>query len=269
MPGFAPISQDLSYWQKQKQPLFADLTWNIPEQKTGHIAVIGGNSQNFSSVIRTAEFVNRTFPLKQVTTLLPDSLRSQVPASENIAFAPATSSGTFTKSYDLRHAIESADFALLAGDLSRNAETAIAISDAIKDNTTPLLATRDTLDLLAPTAEQLLNREHVFIVGSMAQLQKIFRTVYYPRMIMLSQPLVPIIETLHKFTLSYPTTILTFHEGNIIVASGGQITTTHIENTSYSPLTLWSGQLAGKISALNLFNPGKPLEATTAAILYA
>ena len=33
---------------------------------------------------------------------------------------------------------------------------------------------------------------------------------------MLSAPLLNIVETLHKFTLSYPITILTFHEGNII-----------------------------------------------------
>ncbi len=266
--GFAKIPQDLSYWQKQRQPLFADLAWNIPEQKTGHLALIGGNAQNFSSIIRTAEFLDRTFPLKQVATILPASLRDKLPASENISFAPATSGGTFTKSHELRKAIESADFVMLAGDLSRNAETAIAISDAITASETPLLVTRDAVDLLAPTAAQLLSRPHIFLVASMLQLQKIFRSVYYPRMIMLSQPLVPAIETLHKFTLSYDATILTFHEDNLIVTSHGDLTTTRISDTSYMPLTLWSGQLAAKIAALNLYNPNKPLEATTAAILF-
>ena len=88
-------------------------------------------------------------------------------------------------------------------------------------------------------------------------------------MIMLSQPLVPALETLHKFTLSYPVTLCTFHQGQIITAHQGQVITTPLELTTYSPLTLWSGQLAANILALNLYNPGHPLEATTAALTYA
>ena len=87
-------------------------------------------------------------------------------------------------------------------------------------------------------------------------------------MIMLSQPLIPIIETLHKFTLTYGITILTFHESHIIVANHGNVVTTPLTNTDYSPINLWSGQLAAKVAALNLFNPNKPLEATSAAIFY-
>lgn len=87
-------------------------------------------------------------------------------------------------------------------------------------------------------------------------------------MIMLSQPLLPVVETLHKFTLSYPATIVTFHQNQIIVANSGDVTTTPIENTRYTPLSLWSYQLAGKIATLNLYNPNQPLKATTAAILF-
>ena len=55
MQGFATINRSFDYWQKQTKPLFTDLIWNIPEQKTGRVNVIGGNLQNFSTVIRTAE----------------------------------------------------------------------------------------------------------------------------------------------------------------------------------------------------------------------
>ena len=101
----------------------------------------------------------------------------------------------------------------------------------------------------------------------MAQLQKLFRAVYYPRMILLSQPLVPTIETLHKFTLTYPVTLLTFHQDNIIVAQSGEVSTTHLVDTGYSPISLWSGQLAARITALGLYNPKQSFAATTAAIL--
>lgn len=268
MAHFAPINNDLSFWQKQTTPLYPDLAWNLPEQKTGHILVAGGNSQSFSNVIRTSEFLSHTFPLRQVTTLLPDALRAQLPSIADLDFAPSTGSGSFAKSAQLEQKFSQADLSLLIGDVSKNAETAIALSDAIQATTNPFVLARDTVDLLAPTANNFLENDRTFLIASMLQLQKIFRAVYYPRMLMLSQPLVAVIETLHKFTLTYPVTILTFHQDNIIVAHAGQITTTHIADTDYSPILLWSGQLAAKIAAFNLYNPNRSLEATTAAILY-
>lgn len=270
--AFATISSDLSYWRKQSRPLFDDLIWNIPEQKTGSITVVGGNNQSFSAIVRISEFLSSNFPFKNVSTLLPDALRSQLPPLGNLLFAPSTSSGSFAKSGELDRFFAAANFNLIAGDLSKNSATAIAITDAIahtldQEPIQPLLLTRDAVDLLAPTAGQILTHPQLFLVASMVQLQKVFRAVYYPKMIMLSQPLIPVIETLHKFTLTYPTTILTFHQDNIIVANHGEVTSTHIVDTEYSPISLWSGQLAARITALNLFNPHKNLEATTAAIL--
>lgn len=84
--AFAPINSDLSYWHKQTQPLFDNLIWNIPEQKTGHVAIVGGNSQNFSSVIRVSEFINQSFPIKTLTTVLPDALRGKLPPLPNLDF---------------------------------------------------------------------------------------------------------------------------------------------------------------------------------------
>ncbi len=268
--GFAKLSTDLSYWEKQSsKPLFPDLFWNIPEQKTGTISLIGGNSQNFSAIVRTAEYLNHTFPLKKVTTVLPDSLKTKLPALENVEFTPSTSSGSFAKSRDLEKFFDNSNFTFIAGDLSHNAETAVAFTDAIKHSITPLLLTRDSIDLLAPTFSQIVEHPALFLVGPMLQLQKVFRALFYPRMILLSQPLVPVVETLHKFTLTYTNiTILTFHEANLIVASNGNISTTHLVDTDFTPLSLWSGQLAARVAALSLYNPGKPFDAATSAILY-
>lgn len=266
--GFAKINHDFDYWQKQVKPLFPDLAWNIPEQKTGQINIVGGNTQNFSTVVRTAEYLSHNFPLRKVNTILPDALRSKLPPLENLTFAPSTNSGAFARSLELAKIFENGDFNFIIGDLSHNAETAIAITDAIKKSPAPVLLTRDSVDLLAPTFGQIITQPQLFLVCSMAQLQKIFRALYYPRMIMLSQPLIPTLETLHKFTLTYDVTILTFHQENIIVAHNGNITTTNIKDTNFTPLSLWSGQLAGKITALSLFTPKRPLETTTAAILF-
>ena len=83
---------NLDYWTKNPKPS-DDILWNIPEQKTGTIQLIGGNSQHFSSIIKNAEYLN-SLPLKDVKILLPESLRTKLPPLPNIDFAPATDSGS-------------------------------------------------------------------------------------------------------------------------------------------------------------------------------
>ena len=261
--------EKFDYWQKNPDlKLFQDLSWNIPEQKTGTINIIGGNSGSFSSVIHTAEYLTKTFPIKQLNILLPESLKSKVPPFPEISFLPATDSGSFDKSPLLCDFVASGGASLFIGDLSKNSATCVAVADAIKNSDKPIILTRDSIDLLLPELPNLIERDHLFLVGSLAQLQKVFRAVYYPKVLLLSMPILQIVEALHKFTLSYPTTILTFHAGQIIVAHNGKIITSPLEKTAFTPITLWSGNLAANITANNLFTPGKPLEATTFSIGY-
>lgn len=261
----------LDYWQKQEKPLFPDLIWNIPEQKMDIISVVGGSKQSFSSAVRTSEYLSSNFPIKTVKTILPDSLRgisTSVKNLENIIFADSTITGTFAKSRILSSAVKNADFSLFIGDFSKNAETATALSEIAKEASSPLLITRDAVDLLSSDAEKWLDNSEITILASLAQLQKLFRAIYYPKMLLLSTPLLPVLEILHKFTLSYPCKIVTFHQKQIIVATDGDISTTPIEKTNYSPISLWSGNLAANIVGMNVFNPKKPFEATTAAVLH-
>ena len=76
---------------------------------------------------------------------------------------------------------------------------------------------------------------NLVIFGSMVQLQKVFRAVYYPKMIVLSQSLVQVAEALHKFTLSYPVSLITLHNEQIVIAQNGSINVIPLNKTSYSP----------------------------------
>ena len=277
MANFAALPTDLSYWQKQTKPLFADLLWNIPERHTGKAMVVGGNSNSFATPARTAEFLARTFPFAAVTTILPDALRNKLPPAANVEFAPSTESGSFAKSPVLEEFFTAADAVLVAGDLSKNSATAIALASAIRATIpdqsdvqpSPLVLTRDAVDSLAPEMPTLLTRSNFYLLTSLPQLQKVFRAVYYPKMVLLSAPLLPLVETLHKFTLSYPVTVITLHQEQIIVATGGKVITTPLDHTDYSPLSLWNGQFASRILALNYYNPKQPLGATAAAVLHS
>ena len=256
---------DLAYWKKQAEP-DENILWNLPEQKTGKIQLIGGNAQNFAGVIKFAEEL-ATYNLKDVQLLLPDSLRTKLPPLPNIAFSASTESGSFAKSPELTTAFNSADLTFLAGDFSKNAETAAALVAALEQSDKPAVLAKDSIDVLAQDAQNLIEKPLV-ILASLAQLQNLLKKLYYPKMLLLSMPLLSVLETLHKFTLTYEDlTLLTFHQGKIICAKNGKIVTIDLADTFYTPITLWTS-LPAKVAALALWNPNQPLEAVATATLW-
>ncbi|MDO4967660.1 MAG: hypothetical protein Q4E70_02760 [Candidatus Saccharibacteria bacterium] len=259
---------NLDYLTKTDKAIDENIFWNVPEQKSGILQVVGGNANSFSFEIKQAEFLN-SLNLKEVRLLLPDTLRTKIPPIPGINFAPSTESGSFKKSDELNFAMNDADLIYLSGDFSKNSETSIALVEAIKKTTSSLVLTKDSIDLVSESAEEFIERENLTFIATSSQLQKLFKNLYYPKMILLSSPLLPVVEALHKFTLSYPVTILTYHAENIIVARAGKVITTPLEKTNYSPLSLFMGDLAAKVSALTLWSPAeKRLEATHSALFF-
>lgn len=257
----------MDYFEKLDKNIYSDLKWNLPEQRAGVIGVIGGSSGNFRTSARLSEFLNKSFNLKEVRTVLPDALKSKLPSVPGLVFVGSTETGSFADENGLKSAMDATDFNILIGDLSKNTITTRAVASASQSSEKPLLITRDAIDLIAEnmTEEMLLGKD-LFFLASLTQVSKILHAVYYPRVILMSQPLTQIAETLHKFTLSYSSCIITFVGGQIIIAKNGLVRAVPIEGTSYSPITLWSGELAAKIAVMNLFNPGRPIEASIAAI---
>ena len=167
----------------------------------------------------------------------------------------------------IKTTIENTDFTLVIGDLSKNAITAKIFGEALESSKKPVLLTRDAIDLIAENKlEKLLLRENLIVFGSIPQWQKIFKAVLYPKVLTTSQSLVQLAETFHKFTLSYPVQVVTFHDGQVLICKNGKVAVVPLIQTEYSPLTIWSGELAAKIVGLNLYNPDKFIEATIASL---
>ncbi len=257
----------MEYFEKHNENPYGDLAWNIPERKQGVVAVVGGNAQSFRAPIKIAEWLEANYPVEAVRMILPDALEPKLPPLPNIVFVKSTESGSVAETADLLAAIEDADYGLIVGDLSRNAVTAKAVTEACGRSATPLLMTRDAVDLLVSEArESILMNENLILFASMAQLQKLLRALYYPKMLTMTQPLTQVAEILHKFTLSYPIKIITLHNGQILVAQNGDVAATPLESSGRSPITIWDGELAAKIAAFNLYNPANFLRATICAL---
>lgn len=258
----------MEYLEKITKNPYQDLYWNIPEeQKKGVASVIGGNGQNFKTPMKTAEFLASEFPLKETKVALPDVLKPKLPPLDNLVFLKTTDTGSFSEADEIKNVIDNVDFSLIVGDMSKNAITAKIFGTALVESKKPIMLTRDAVDLAAEgKLEKLLMRENLIIFGSIAQWQKIFKNVYYPKILQASQSLIQVAEAFHKFTLSYPVQIVAFHDGQILVSKNGKVIVVPLIQTAYSPLTIWDEKLASKITGLNIYNPDKFIEATVAAI---
>ena len=257
----------MDFLHKLDENIFKDLYWNIPEQKQGKVNIIGGNAQSFRTSVKTAEYLLKNYPLANVNLVLPDILKTKLPPMPDTFYLKSTETGSFADSEELKNVMALADYSLIIGDLSKNTITGQAIASACENSAAPLLVTRDAVDLLAEnTTEKSLMNENLVVMGSMAQIQKLFRAVYYPKILTLSQSLVQVAEALHKFTLSYPVAMVTIHNGQIIVAKSGTVNVVPLQKSGFMPILFWNGEMAAKIVALNLYNPNNFIKATSAAV---
>ena len=251
-----------SYWLKQSstKPLFPDIEWNRPEQRAhaGKLAIIGGNKLGFVA-IRDAYEVANELGAGQIRAILPDVLKKTVPTSiSDVLFLPSNPSGGFSREAlpEFHAACAWADLCLLIGEAGRNSETAMAF-ESLLDGNGHLVITRDAVDLLMPAMNRIVEREKTTLVVSFAQLQKIFQTVYYPKILSFSMQLMQLVKSLHKFTITYPVTIVTFHQNQLIIAHDGNIVTQEFDQ----PMAIWRGITASRAASYLLWNPKQPLEA--------
>ncbi len=256
------------YWLKQTdQPLFPDIAWARPEQKAkaGKLAVMGGHAHSFAATAESYLIASKT-GAGAVKIVLPDSLKKLIPREiGDTIFVASNPSGGFSKKAEpeLTAAAHWADGLLWIGDAGRNSETAMIYESLLKNTTLPITITRDAVDLLKNSVPAMVERQHTLLVISIAQLQKIFQAVYYPKIITLSMQLSTLVETLHKFSLTYPLTIMVLHNENLIVAEGGKVSSTPWQQA----IAIWRGATATRASVYWLWNPTKCFEAVTTSLI--
>lgn len=260
---------DYSYWKKQSPdtPLFSDIEWSKPEQRAqaGKLGIVGGNKLGFAGVAEAYMVASKT-GTGQLRVLLPDVLKKTIPSTITDAlFAPTNPSGSLSKdaSPDMANISSWADGVLLIGDAGRSSETAILYEQFIQNYGGLLVVTRDAIDLVKNSSQTLVDRPNTLLIASFAQLQKLFQSVYYPKVLTFSMQLTNLVEALHKFTITYPVSIAVLHKDTFIIAHDGQVVTTPWDN----PMTIWRGNVAAKAAAYWLWSPTKPLEATATAIV--
>lgn len=248
-------------------PLYPDIDWSKPEQRSqsGRLGIIGGNKLGFAGV-GEGYGIAVSAGVGEVRVLLPDVLKKSIPSTiTDTIFGPTNPSGSLARDalIEMQTMGTWATGVLMIGDAGRNSETAIVYEDFIRTYTGSLTITRDAIDLVKHSSQAIVDRPDTLLVMSFAQLQKLFQLVYYPKVLTFNMQLTSLIEALHKFTITYPVAITVLFKEQIIVAVGGEVTTTPWDN----PMAIWRGGVAAKASVYWLWTPKKTLESVTSSLL--
>ena len=258
----AEIMADYDYWKKQGVvSIFPEVDTMPPEQRrfAGKVLIVGGNKNAFFSVASAMASAQRA-GAGEVRVLLPASVKGQVPMAPEIYFATIEKgSGAFGRESVSEMLIQAdwADAVILIGDVGKNAETTVALADFLRNCEKPVYVTRDAIDAITPEVADwsMLRGAETGLLLTLPQLQKMLRTLYYPKVVTLSMPTNQLIEVLHKFTISYPLIpIVTFHNGQIIVAQDGAVITEALSDTEWTQITLWGGALMVKMAVFRIWN---------------
>jgi hypothetical protein len=258
-----------AYWQRQKpnEPLFPGLSWSRPQnrQTAGKLLIIGGNAHSFAAVGESYS-VAVSAGIGTARVILPDALKKTIgkvfTAGE---FVPSTPSGSLARQAvaPILDAALWADAILIAGDLGRNAETAVLLETLLQKSTLPITITQDGVDYITSTPTGAKERANTTFALSLSQLQRLAIATKYTEAITYSMDMIRLTEWLHNFTKAYPPFLITEHNEMMVVAVNGEVSTTRAaENTP-----IWRVRTAARASVWWLQNPGKPFAALTTAML--
>lgn len=256
------------YWQKQdsSQPLFDDLIWSRPQQKSkaGKLLIVGGNLHSIAAPGEAYEIAIKQ-GVGECKVIMPDATRRLLGPKPptSIEFAPSNPSGSFSSQAenDLKSYISWADATLFAGDFSHSSETAILLEKLSKYPGLQIYV-RDAADYFINTPLTLLNRSNTLIVLSFAELQKYALNAGYKKAFTFDMELLQLVESLHEFTIQYPCSICMEHKMQLVVSSGGQVISTKLATEP----KIWRLKLATSAAVWWLQNSEKPLQAIATAI---
>jgi hypothetical protein len=154
---------------------------------------------------------------------------------------------------------------LLAGDFGRNSETAILLDSFLDKYSGQVTVAQDGLDYFLGPSSKLVNRPNTVLVINLGKLQKLAKNNRPSTPVLHSMNLYELVTVLADWTNSCPATFITKHADNLVVASGGKVSTTPERAESN-----WQTVLAAYASVWLLQQPQKPFETlSTATCAYA
>lgn len=257
----------MGYWIKQTldKPAFPDMLWSRPERRdqAGKLLVVGGNKHSFR-VAAEAYTHATTAGIGTTRVVLPDSLRRTLhtifPEAEYAASNPSGGFATAAAG-ELAAAAEWGDAVLLAGDVSHNSQTTVALEAFLRVYDGPVVISGDTIDCFQASPGSILERPGTTLVVMLADLQKLLMHARFTSAITQDMDLLRLVPALHDITNRYSTHIIVKTPTHILVGVGGQVS-----STPQASAALWPTKTAANAAVWWAQHPEQPFEALTTAI---
>ena len=256
-------------WLKQEysKPLFDQLIWNKPEQKSqaGTLLIVGGNAHAINAP-NEAYSLAKYAGIGDAKVLLPRHTKKffmgKLPT--DVELLDDTPSGSFSTKglVDFPSYLNWADATLFAGDIGRNSETAIFIETIARDFGGIQIYTRDAIEYFSSNPYEIFNRPNTLLVVSLAQLQKLLVSLKETEPITFDMGIVKLSKVLSNITTKYRITIVVQYGAHILCSNDGLGVVTEIPLVPSS----WRLKTATTASVWWAQNPQKPLEAIATAV---
>jgi nucleoid DNA-binding protein len=241
------------------------LLWSRPENKRtrGKLLIVGGNVDGFAAPAAAFSAAAKA-GIGTCRVLLPDSTRKILGKSfVEAEFTPSTPSGSFSRQA-LAQLLENAEWAdgvLLAGDFGRNSETAILLDSFLDKYHGQITIAQDSVDYFLNSGSKLLSRGETVTVINLGKLQKLAKNNRPGTPVLHGMNLHELVTVLADWTSGIPGSFITKHADNLVVASGGKVSTTPQKEESN-----WQVELAAYASVWRLQQPDQVFEALTSAV---
>lgn len=254
-------------FQQYDKPLHDDIIWSKPEQiaQSGRLLIIGGNAHAIAAPSE-AYSIAMTQGVGEARVVLPDKTRRLLhgPIPVNLELVPSTPSGSFSTKAEqsIKSYISWSDATLFAGDIGRNSETAILFEKLANTMPGKQIYTKDALDYFSSNPNVLVSRDETVIVGSISQLQKMYKNLNTKIAITYDMGIKNLCDALQELTTNSKCAVVTQYGSSILCSYYGNVTVTKL------PLEpkVWRLKTAAAASVWWLQTPSRVLDAISTAI---
>jgi phosphomevalonate kinase len=176
--SYTPMN-NTTYWHKQtaENPLYKDFEWNKPERQSerGKLGIIGGQSSGFIAVAESYNIAksSKIGQVKSITSRFFEKNSLDFFRRSGFVYGKFNRWVIKEAESDVMALIKWSDVCLMIGDSGKGSETAICYENTISKTESPIIITRDAVDLLLNSVDLLLSKRSVALVLSFAQNAKI------------------------------------------------------------------------------------------------
>jgi hypothetical protein len=191
-------------------------------------------------------------------------------ASPNVVGLKASPSGGISRDTlgEIKAMTTDSDVTLWPGSLGHDSESTQTLEKILSDTDSPTVLCGDALDS-AIGFGGLGERDQTYIVITVSQLRALQTGLHGEQAVVSGMQLTNLVKVLSEMTLAHKFGLVTLHEDILVVATGGQITSTALDLPKDKEEIRWRVELAAAAAVLLAQFPNKPLDAlTSAAWLY-